>query len=130
MAVLLGGTIAVAVLLGGPMAALAVVLVVVLAEAASAVAKLPPAPAHLMPMTVYWRTPSTGQSPQGGDGETPTDEGASDGDGDQAMIDGNGGAKLANAPEDFSVQLAAFGDAVEKETMLLEDVLSTYRIPA
>ncbi|RCK38736.1 beta strand repeat-containing protein, partial [Thalassospira xiamenensis] len=73
--------------------------------------------------------PSTGgEAPggEGGDGETPTGEGG----GDQAMIDGNGEAELAAALDDFSAQLAAFGDAAEMETMLLDQVLGTYRIPA
>ncbi|MEQ9472029.1 MAG: DUF4347 domain-containing protein [Roseitalea porphyridii] len=71
---------------------------------------------------------SGGEAPgaEGGDGETPTGEGG----GDQAMIDGKGEAELAAALEDFSAQLAAFGDAAEMETMLLDQVLGTYRIPA
>jgi hypothetical protein len=67
-----------------------------------------------------------GEGGEGGDGETPTGEGG----GDQAMIDGNGEAELAAALDDFSAQLAAFGDAAEMETMLLDQVLGTYRIPA
>lgn len=71
--------------------------------------------------------PSTGgEAPGGGDADPPTGEGG----GDQAMIDGNGEAELATALEDFSAQLAAFGDAAEMETMLLDQVLGTYRIPA
>ncbi|WP_404422171.1 DUF4347 domain-containing protein [Thalassospira australica] len=73
--------------------------------------------------------PSTGgEAPgaEGGDGALP----AGEGDGGQAMIDGNGEAELAKALEDFTAQLAAFGDAAEMETMLLDEVLGTYRIPA
>ncbi|RCK03871.1 hypothetical protein TH5_23195, partial [Thalassospira xianhensis MCCC 1A02616] len=67
-----------------------------------------------------------GPGTEGGTGETST----GDGGGDQAMSDGKGEAELAKALEDFSVQLAAFGDAAEMETMLLDQVLGTYRIPA
>lgn len=67
-----------------------------------------------------------GEGGQGGEGETPTGEGG----GGQAMIDGNAEAELAAALDDFSAQLAAFGDAAEMETMLLDQVLGTYRIPA
>ncbi len=46
------------------------------------------------------------------------------------MSDGKGEAELAKALDDFTAQLAAFGDAAEMETMLLDQVLGTYRIPA
>ena len=73
-------------------------------------------------------TGGEGQSPEGGEGDTPAGDGT--GAGDQAMNDGNGQAELAQALDDFSAQLAAFGDAAEKETMLLDQVLGSYRIPA
>ena len=72
-------------------------------------------------------TGGEGQSPEGGEGDTPAGDGT--GAGDQAMNDGNGQAELAQALDDFSAQLAAFGDAAEKETMLLDQVLGSYRIP-
>ena len=72
-------------------------------------------------------TDGEGQSPEGGEGDTPAGDGT--GAGDQAMNDGNGQAELAQALDDFSAQLAAFGDAAEKETMLLDQVLGSYRIP-
>ncbi|WP_417812886.1 DUF4347 domain-containing protein [Thalassospira alkalitolerans] len=63
----------------------------------------------------------------GSDGEdTPSDGGTDD---IQAMNDSAAEVEQTEKLEDFSVQLAAFGDVAEMETMLLDQVLSTYRIP-
>ena len=63
----------------------------------------------------------------GSDGEdTPSDGGTDD---IQAMNDSAAEVEQTENLEDFSVQLAAFGDVAEMETMLLDQVLSTYRIP-
>ncbi len=74
--------------------------------------------------------PSPGGEGPGTEGGTDGETSTGDGNGDQAMSDGNSEAELAKALDDFTAQLAAFGDAAEMETMLLDQVLGTYRIPA